>query len=815
MKLSRNHNTKKWFYKRVLGSFSSQMIMLLCILAILLISGWGIDSFWLKVTGEIEDPFGHPLLWGLVHFLDGGFAGETIKKLPGSPLWIMAVPCIFAFLGIFLVSLLTGACADFLAKRRELAAKGLIPYSFAGNHVVVIGWDFQCKELLGKLHEENPKSEIVIMTQHDSDEIKGELNSLMSYNTVSEIMKKVFVIHADYTSEENYQRLNIASANSIFIIGDEHLSGRDTLNLSVLDIVSNILKQSGTDHKRCYLHIADTLLFEKLKKENLLPVEQKYADLRVVNFYDSWAWRCWCDLRQTTDYLPLRFRNNKEGKTHLFIAGFGSMGKALALMGIRLMNYGNSFKGCKLTIVDPDKNCRTDFENMFNGLEFPELEINFIESEIQALSVQKMIAGNAVQNDCSVTIVLAIPNIDTCLKTYYALSPDIKRERVSIMLWLAGGVNAGHLPESGMLKGNLHYADVRLFGMRNKIPWYDNQDLRKNIAQDVNDAYCELQNVKDRQTREQKRKEEWDKLTENLKWSNYSAGDSFKEKIYAAGLKLIPSKENGTAIAEEDWLIAEHNRWLSDRLLLGWHYTERVRNDEVLNHPDMIPYSMLPVGEQEKDAAVFTALNTALDRAGFMAIGTEAESHHVLSCIGSRRILRAEPGDGGEWKYKKWSKQSTLDRICNELKKLQEQHPDLIMYNSLAIGADELFWLAARKVGIPVIGILPLPAEKYAEDFAEGQERSDFYWRLRGCESYVVVPESPRPACYTAAAEYMLEHSSALWAITDGSQGKTGGTFETLQKSGVYENLRGNVYVLEEKTLNLMPFAEWSHTHAG
>ncbi len=791
MKFFSGSQIKKIFYKRLLSSVSWQIILLSWLFGAVILLGFFCALFVFGIAENGASRFGDPLFWGLAHLIDGGFSGDTLAGLEGDfPLFLKLIPYLFALFGILLTSLFTGVFADFLEKYRESAEKGRIPYSFDRGHIIIAGWDFQCRELLRQLRREKPAAEIVILTQHEAGDIRNELNAFMDLASVAKIMEKVYVIRSDYTEEASYGFLHIAGADMLFIIGDEELAGRDTLNLSVLKIIYQALASAQTVHKLCYLHIADILLFEKLKKEDLLPDGQTCADLRIVNFYDSWGWKCWCKLEAGSEYPALHFKTGADTGTHLVIAGFGSMGRALALHGARLMNYGSG-KKCKLTVIDPDECCRRDFENLFGQCDFPELETEFLLETVQAPAVQRMLAKEAAKADCSLTLVLALGGVDRSLQSYYSLSTDIKKERISILLRLAIEINAGNLPEVGMLKGNLHYADVALFGMCNRIPWYDHPaDARKNAAQDVNDAYCGITGDL------QARNNAWDALSENLKQANFSAGDAFKERIHAAGFRLVPrSRVTGTLLLEAtpELCAAEHDRWMTDRLLLGWRYCAELRSDELLRHPDLAGFEKLLPGEQKKDA-LFTALNAAVARSALALCRAEALPHYSLSCIGSRSALQLK-NDGEKWSYPVWSKPAALEAVCRELLSLKNDHPELVMYNSLAVGADEFFWLAARKCAIPVIGVLPLPPEEYAKDFSEGREREDFFWRLRGCETYFAVPELPRPACYAAAADYMLENSCELWAIPGGSSGGTGGTLDTLRRAEKSGKLRSGIFI--------------------
>ncbi len=120
---------------------------------------------------------------------------------------------------------------------------------------------------------------------------------------------------------------------------------------------------------------------------------------------------------------------------------------------------------------------------------------------------------------------------------------------------------------------------------------------------------------------------------------------------------------------------------------------------------------------------------------------------YFLSCIGSRRIFAREAVQGFDWGSEK-----AFARICERLSQLRQQHPNVIMYNSLAIGADDLFFRAARRVGVSVIGILPMSVEEYALGFADGVERDAFHRRVEECYKICVASNASRPTSRVGGA---------------------------------------------------------------
>lgn len=89
----------------------------------------------------------------------------------------------------------------------------------------------------------------------------------------------------------------------------------------------------------------------------------------------------------------------------------------------------------------------------------------------------------------------------------------------------------------------------------------------------------------------------WDDLTPFEKASNIAAADHEVVKWYM--LDQADSR-GGLEAVKNDLCRTEHERWCRFYYLHNWKYGE-VRNDAARRHPQLRPFDVLPVSEQEKD----------------------------------------------------------------------------------------------------------------------------------------------------------------------------------------------------------------------
>ena len=81
----------------------------------------------------------------------------------------------------------------------------------------------------------------------------------------------------------------------------------------------------------------------------------------------------------------------------------------------------------------------------------------------------------------------------------------------------------------------------------------------------------------------------------------------------------LPELTSLSQLSRPDFLRAEHNRWLRERLQSGWDYAENTA-DEFRLHRDVAHFADLPPGEEALDEMVYQTVLEGLPKLGFALV---------------------------------------------------------------------------------------------------------------------------------------------------------------------------------------------------
>jgi hypothetical protein len=158
-------------------------------------------------------------------------------------------------------------------------------------------------------------------------------------------------------------------------------------------------------------------------------------------------------------------------------------------------------------------------------------------------------------------------------------------------------------------------------------------------------------------------------------------------------------------------------------------------------------------------------------------------------------------------------------KVHEMLKSLQKKHKNIIVYSSLADGADRLVVEVALGLGIGYSVVLPMEKELYMLDF-DAVSQVAFTRLLKGAVNVMTMPPTKsvynRTLQYEMAGRYISDNCDVLMALWDGKYiNLQGGTSETVKyhckksgfrlyhlpvsRSGDLSNHRLEFIVYEEK----------------
>ncbi len=115
------------------------------------------------------------------------------------------------------------------------------------------------------------------------------------------------------------------------------------------------------------------------------------------------------------------------------------------------------------------------------------------------------------------------------------------------------------------------------------------------------------------------------------------------------------------------------------------------------------------------------------------------------------------------------------EQIYKQLKTWKEQYGEVLLYSSLADGADRLVVEIALRLNIPFVAVLPIGKAYYVSDFSEAS-KIEFDFLLKHASSVVQVQclegsadeHTFRKNLYESTGRFISDHSDVLMALWDG-----------------------------------------------
>ena len=132
-------------------------------------------------------------------------------------------------------------------------------------------------------------------------------------------------------------------------------------------------------------------------------------------------------------------------------------------------------------------------------------------------------------------------------------------------------------------------------------------DALDTLARTTHNAYLETQSARGGSAAANASMVPWSTLPIHKKRANQNAAAHITTKLRSLGFTIRPQDDPAEAAAfpgsEADMEILaqlEHRRWMADKQLAGYSYGED-RDEDLMSHPDLIPWEMLSEADREKD----------------------------------------------------------------------------------------------------------------------------------------------------------------------------------------------------------------------
>lgn len=306
-----------------------------------------------------EDP-----LWQLYYyFADPGNQMSMSKSAIHISRWI---GLLVSTLGsIFLSGLLISTITNSFERMSERWRSGFSYYRWQ-DHIVIIGSDQMVYGLVNQLCESS-KQMIVVMTSIDVEHMRNTLWASLKNKTDK---KRIAVNYGQRDSEIFLDKINVAEASEVYILGDtsefDNIENyHDSLNVHCLKLISQQCKKvKRKDRLKSHVLFDYKTTYHIFQYADLSDDIAKYIDFHPFNFYDFWARKVLVAgyskeeniLYKPLDYIPITSADSDKF-VHFIVVGMSKMGQAMALQAAHIAHFPNyKKKKTKITLIDSNGN---------------------------------------------------------------------------------------------------------------------------------------------------------------------------------------------------------------------------------------------------------------------------------------------------------------------------------------------------------------------------------------------------------------------------------------------------------------------------
>ncbi len=270
--------------------------------------------------------------------------------------------------------------------------------------------------------------------------------------------------------------------------------------------------------------------------------------------------------------------------------------------------------------------------------------------------------------------------------------------------------------------------------------------------------------------------DEWDKLTLEYKLSNIQQAKAYTEKLesincfYTKRNLKFQRVDNFDNIVMKNAAKIEHERWMQEKLEMGWHYgtdyTSLEEREQKRIHKCLVPFEELEPNSQGKDYDVFYGMLKNLKELGYKVYKTDecaCTDFFYVGVAGHINLLDV---------HKAYSHLETA------LASLKQTYGDrLILLSACADGTDLISSEIAIKLKIKVKVILPRKQEDFRREIIDRLK----FDQVRAYADEIIELPPIDPEVYVNTGRYIAENCDMLIAVWNGeSIQKPGGTYHVI-----------------------------------
>lgn len=426
-------------------------------------------------------------------------------------------------IGILFIAVLTSMFTNYFERIGQSYLSGESTFLMK-NHVVIIGTSDVIYSILnskkGNINQEGKqKTRFLIMTSRKVDEKRREILSFLN----DEISNNhIIFMYGDRTSQKDINRLSLAYAREVFVIGDSEESDsvesyRDSNNMDCMARIvesQDVVKlRNNTRKLPCHVMFEYQTTFVAFQFSEMGDSFKEHIDFMPFNFYDMWAQKVLVagekdekgkNLKyKFLDTLPNGYINkDSEESVHLIIIGITKMGIALGIQASQVCHFPNFIynqsRRTRITFIDAEADVEFNYMNgryhhLFNNSRYRvvdlssndtelkkswinddswlDVEWEFVKGRVESPYVQAFIKNACEDKSHIVTLAVCLTRSHQSIATAMFLPESVFQNCLQILVYqrLSGTIiekvaNWGNGDETGG-RNKYRYNKLRPFGM--------------------------------------------------------------------------------------------------------------------------------------------------------------------------------------------------------------------------------------------------------------------------------------------------------------------------------------------------------------
>ena len=298
-------------------------------------------------------------------------------------------------LGLLLMAILTSSFTNYLDKRARGYLSGDTAYRLK-NHIVILGASDIAYSII-KQYAKGNDYWFLIETGKDVEKTRMEFYSFFEEGIKD---NRIVFKFGERTSKDDIEKLCLAQAKEIFVIGDSDESDsiesyRDSYNMDSVKVIADEIKKHGNGVRiPCHVLFEYQSTFSVYQFTDLDKSIKDYIDFRPFNFYDMWAQKVL--IKGKAGHIKEDEKNRKDGKdgylyhyyplntvsisekgecsyidynsdktVHLIIVGMAKMGISMAVQAAHICHFPNYVRDpslkTRITFIDANAAVEKDF----------------------------------------------------------------------------------------------------------------------------------------------------------------------------------------------------------------------------------------------------------------------------------------------------------------------------------------------------------------------------------------------------------------------------------------------------------------------